>query len=52
MIGQVAAVSIGLLDGIPLLDLDYSEDSRVDIDLNIVMSGQFCTLVMFFKKNK
>ncbi len=35
--GQVAAVSVGLIDGLPLLDLDYSEDSRADVDLNVVM---------------
>ena len=36
---QVAAVSIGLVDGEPLLDLDYSEDSRAEVDLNVVMAG-------------
>ena len=36
---QVAAVSVGLVDGRPLLDLDYSEDSRADVDLNVVTSG-------------
>jgi ribonuclease PH len=36
---QVAAVSVGLLEGRPLLDLDYSEDSRADVDLNVVASG-------------
>ena len=34
----VAAVSIGLNDGAPLLDLDYEEDSSADTDLNIVMT--------------
>ena len=34
--GQVAAVSFGLVDGVALLDLDYSEDSRADVDLNLV----------------
>ena len=34
---QVAAVSVGLVNSIPLLDLDYSEDSRADVDLNVVM---------------
>jgi len=33
---QVAAVSVGLLDGTPLLDLDYPEDQRADVDLNLV----------------
>ena len=36
---QVAAVSVGLLQGIPLLDLDYSEDSQADVDLNVVMDN-------------
>ena len=34
----IAAVSIGLKDGIPLLDLDYEEDSSADTDLNVVMT--------------
>ena len=33
---QVAAVSVGLVDGVALLDLDYSEDSRADVDFNVV----------------
>ena len=37
---QVAAVSVGLVDGQALLDLDYSEDSRAEVDLNVVMDGQ------------
>jgi ribonuclease PH len=37
---QVAAVSVGLVDGVALLDLDYSEDSRADVDLNVVMDGE------------
>ena len=36
---SVAAVSVGLVDGSPLLDLDYPEDSRADVDLNVVMTG-------------
>jgi ribonuclease PH len=36
MTSLVAAVSAGLVDGIPRLDLDYSEDSRAEVDLNIV----------------
>ena len=36
---QVAAVSVGLINGIPLLDLDYSEDSIADVDLNVVMNS-------------
>ncbi|HEY7155926.1 MAG TPA: ribonuclease PH [Gemmataceae bacterium] len=37
--GSVAAVSVGLLDGLRLLDLDYSEDKDADVDLNLVMTG-------------
>jgi len=36
---SVAAVSVGVVDGIPLLDLDYSEDSNADTDMNVVMTG-------------
>jgi ribonuclease PH len=39
LIRQVAAVSVGLLDGAPLLDLDYLEDSQVSTDINVVMSA-------------
>jgi ribonuclease PH len=35
----VAAVSVGVVDGVPLLDLDYSEDSNADTDMNVVMTG-------------
>src|SRR3954469_15024420 len=34
--GRVAAVSVGIVDGEALLDLDYSEDSRADVDFNVV----------------
>jgi ribonuclease PH len=37
--GSVAAVSVGIVDGEPLLDLDYSEDSEAEVDMNVVMSG-------------
>jgi ribonuclease PH len=37
--GAVAAVSVGVVDGESLLDLDYSEDSNADVDLNVVMTG-------------
>jgi len=38
-----AAVSVGVIDGVSMLDLDYSEDSRADVDMNVVMtsSGRF-----------
>jgi ribonuclease PH len=37
---QVAAVSVGLVGGSPVLDLDYPEDSGCDTDMNVVMTGQ------------
>jgi ribonuclease PH len=37
--GSVAAVSVGLLDDLELLDLDYSEDKDAEVDLNLVMTG-------------
>ena len=37
--GSVAAVSCGVVDGEPLLDLDYGEDSRAEVDANVVMTG-------------
>jgi ribonuclease PH len=36
---SVAAVSVGVVDGAALLDLDYSEDSRAETDMNVVMTG-------------
>ena len=36
--GQVAAVSVGIFDGEPVLDLDYAEDSAAETDMNIVMN--------------
>ena len=43
LFGQVAAVSVGLVDGRLLLDLDYREDSVAEIDMNVVMNtkGEF-----------
>jgi ribonuclease PH len=35
----VAAISVGMLRGVPLLDLDYNEDSSCDTDMNVVMTG-------------
>jgi ribonuclease PH len=37
--GSVAAISCGIVDGVPLLDLDYSEDSTAEVDANVVMTG-------------
>jgi ribonuclease PH len=35
----VAAVSVGVFQGVPLLDLDYAEDSTCETDMNVVMTG-------------
>jgi ribonuclease PH len=37
--GSVAAVSVGMVDGAALCDLDYSEDSEAEVDANVVMTG-------------
>ena len=39
IIDQVAAISVGIYQGVPVLDLDYNEDSACDTDMNIVMTG-------------
>lgn len=36
--GQIAAVSVGIFDGVPVLDLDYDEDSQAETDMNVVMN--------------
>ena len=38
-VDSVAAVSVGVVAGVPLLDLDYAEDSNADTDMNVVMTG-------------
>jgi ribonuclease PH len=38
LFGQVAAVSVGIYNGMPVLDLDYAEDSEAETDMNIVMN--------------
>jgi ribonuclease PH len=38
--GTIAAVSCGIVDGVPLLDLDYREDSSAEVDANVVMTGE------------
>jgi ribonuclease PH len=37
--GTVAAVSVGIVDGEPRLDLEYTEDSAAEVDMNVVMTG-------------
>ena len=39
ILDHVAAISVGLLDGVALLDLEYVEDSACDTDMNVVMTG-------------
>jgi ribonuclease PH len=36
LVGKVAAVSVGIIDGVRMLDLDYSEDSHAEVDMNVV----------------
>ena len=36
---HVAAISVGMVRGLPLLDLDYAEDADCDTDMNVVMTG-------------
>ena len=37
---SVGAVSVGVWEGVPVLDLDYREDSSADVDMNVIMTGQ------------
>jgi ribonuclease PH len=39
LIGSVSAVSVGIIDGTPMLDLQYTEDVRAETDMNVVMTG-------------
>ena len=39
VVDYVAATSVGLVAGVPMLDLCYEEDSRADVDMNVVMTG-------------
>jgi ribonuclease PH len=39
VLDHVAATSVGVVDGVPLLDLAYEEDSRAEVDMNIVKTG-------------
>ncbi len=44
--GQLAAISVGIFEGVPVLDLDYAEDSQAETDMNVVMNdaGRFIEL--------
>jgi ribonuclease PH len=37
--GQIAAISVGIFNGVPVLDLDYAEDSNAETDMNVVMNN-------------
>jgi ribonuclease PH len=39
LVGEVAAVSVGIVEGTPLLDLKYDEDSRAEVDMNVICTG-------------
>ena len=39
LVRQIAAVSVGVIDGEPRLDLPYDEDSRAEVDFNVVMTA-------------
>ncbi|CAI8042014.1 Ribonuclease PH [Geodia barretti] len=39
IVEHVAATSVGIIDGTPMLDLCYTEDSSADVDMNVVMTG-------------
>jgi ribonuclease PH len=39
IVDEVAAISVGIIDGVPRLDLDYQLDVNADVDMNVVMSG-------------
>lgn len=38
IVGAIAAVSVGIWNGVPVLDLDYAEDSTCDTDMNVIMN--------------
>ncbi len=40
ILDEVAAVSVGIVDGSPMLDLDYESDVEAEVDMNVVMSGR------------
>ena len=39
IISEVAAISVGVVEGVPLLDLKYDEDSRAEVDMNVICTG-------------
>lgn len=39
IVDSVSAISVGIVDGVPVADLDYPEDSQAEVDMNVVMTG-------------
>ncbi len=39
LVDELAAISVGIVDGAPVLDLPYAEDARAEVDMNVVMTG-------------
>ncbi len=39
LVAQIAAISVGVYQGVPVLDLDYAEDSQADTDMNVIMAS-------------
>jgi ribonuclease PH len=40
LIDSVSAISVGIIDGVPMLDLEYREDSNAETDMNVVVTGR------------
>ncbi len=40
IVDEIAAISVGIVDGVPWLDLDYERDVNADVDMNVVMTGR------------
>jgi ribonuclease PH len=40
IVSQIAAISVGVVKGVPMVDLDYREDSKADVDVNVVMTDK------------
>jgi len=40
LMSNLGAVSVGVIEGMPVCDLDYPEDSKADVDMNLVMTGE------------
>ena len=40
LVDYIAATSVGIIGGVPCLDLDYAEDSKAEVDMNLVVTGK------------